>query len=67
MVGSPTLHIFGVFGCKCYILKKGTRLDKFKKKNMMKDSYLVTPLQENIMKDSYLVTPLQAKHIEFEI
>ena len=32
MVESPTLHIFWVFGCKCYILKKGTRLGKFDKK-----------------------------------
>ena len=32
MVESPTLHIFWVFGCKCYILKRGTRLGKFDKK-----------------------------------
>ena len=32
MVESPTLHIFRVFGCKCYILKKDTRLGKFDKK-----------------------------------
>ena len=31
MVESPTLH-FLVFGCKCYILKKGTRVGKFDKK-----------------------------------
>ena len=31
MVESPILHIFWVFGCKCYILKKDTRLGKFKK------------------------------------
>ena len=32
MVESPTLHIFLGFGCKCYILKKGTILSKFEKK-----------------------------------
>jgi hypothetical protein len=48
----PNIAYFWVFGCKCYILKKGTRLGKFEK---------------NMMKDSYLVTPLQAKHIEFGI
>jgi hypothetical protein len=28
----PTLHTFWVIDCKCYILKKGTRLGKFEKK-----------------------------------
>jgi hypothetical protein len=28
----PNIAYFRVFGCKCYILKKGTRLSKFKKK-----------------------------------
>ena len=29
---NPNIAYFQVFGCKCYILKKGTRLDKFDKK-----------------------------------
>jgi hypothetical protein len=28
----PNITYFRVFGCKCYILKKGTRLSKFEKK-----------------------------------
>jgi hypothetical protein len=28
----PNIVYFRVFGCKCYILKKGTRLSKFEKK-----------------------------------
>ena len=28
----PNIAYFRVFGCKCYILKKGTRLGKFDKK-----------------------------------
>ena len=28
----PNIAYFQVFGCKCYILKKGTRLSKFDKK-----------------------------------
>ena len=28
----PNIAYFWVFGCKCYILKKDTRLSKFKKK-----------------------------------
>jgi hypothetical protein len=28
----PNIVYFRVFGCKCYILKKGTRLSKFDKK-----------------------------------
>jgi hypothetical protein len=28
----PNIAYFWVFGCKCYILKKGTRLGKFDKK-----------------------------------
>ena len=28
----PNIAYFQIFGCKCYILKKGTRLSKFKKK-----------------------------------
>jgi hypothetical protein len=28
----PSIVYFRVFGCKCYILKKGTRLGKFEKK-----------------------------------
>jgi hypothetical protein len=28
----PNIVYFWVFGCKCYILKKGTRLSKFEKK-----------------------------------
>jgi hypothetical protein len=28
----PNIAYFSVFGCKCYILKKGTRLSKFEKK-----------------------------------
>jgi transposase InsO family protein len=28
----PNIVYFRVFGCECYILKKGTRLDKFEKK-----------------------------------
>jgi transposase InsO family protein len=28
----PSITYFQVFGCKCYNLKKGTRLDKFEKK-----------------------------------
>jgi transposase InsO family protein len=33
----PNISYFRVFGCKCYILKKGTRLSKFQK-NVMKGS-----------------------------
>ena len=29
---NPNIAYFRVFGCKCYILKKGTRLSKFEKK-----------------------------------
>ncbi|XP_066341604.1 uncharacterized protein [Miscanthus floridulus] len=29
---NPIIAYFGVFGCKCYILKKGTRLSKFENK-----------------------------------
>ena len=32
MEESPILHTFWVFCCKCYILKKDTRLSKFEKK-----------------------------------
>jgi hypothetical protein len=28
----PNISYFGVFGCKCYILRKGTRLSKFQSK-----------------------------------
>jgi hypothetical protein len=28
----PNIAYFWVFGCKCYILKQGTRLGKFEKK-----------------------------------
>jgi hypothetical protein len=28
----PNIAYFRVFGCKCYILKKGTRLSRFEKK-----------------------------------
>jgi hypothetical protein len=28
----PNIAYFQVFGCKCYILKKDTRLSKFEKK-----------------------------------
>jgi hypothetical protein len=28
----PNIAYFRIFGCKCYILKKGTRLSKFEKK-----------------------------------
>jgi hypothetical protein len=28
----PNIAYFWIFGCKCYILKKGTRLSKFEKK-----------------------------------
>jgi hypothetical protein len=28
----PNIVYFRVFGCKCYIFKKGTRLSKFEKK-----------------------------------
>jgi hypothetical protein len=28
----PNIAYFRVFGCKCYILKKGTKLSKFEKK-----------------------------------
>jgi hypothetical protein len=28
----PNIAYFSVFGCKCYILKKGTHLGKFEKK-----------------------------------
>jgi hypothetical protein len=28
----PNISYFWVFGCKCYILKKGTRLSKFQSK-----------------------------------
>ena len=45
----PNIAYFRVFGCKCYILKKDTRL---------------ASLRRSVMKDSYLDTPLQAKHIE---
>jgi hypothetical protein len=31
-VRRPNIAYFRVFGCKCYILKKGTRLSKFDKK-----------------------------------
>ena len=48
----PNIAYFWVFGCKCYILKKGTRLSKFEK---------------NVMNVSCLVTPLLAKLIEFGI
>jgi hypothetical protein len=43
---------FWVFGCKCYILKKGTRLSNFEKK-----------CDEGFL----LVTPLLARLIEFGI
>jgi hypothetical protein len=43
---------FGGFGCKCYILKKGTRLSNFEKK-----------YDEGFL----LVTPLLARLIEFGI
>jgi hypothetical protein len=29
---NPNIAYFRVFGCKCYILRKGTRLSKFDKK-----------------------------------
>jgi hypothetical protein len=32
MEKTPYIAYFQVFGCKCYILKKDTRLSKFKKK-----------------------------------
>jgi len=48
----PNNVYFWVFGCKWYILKKGTRLSKFKKK---------------CDEVSCLVTPLLAKLIEFGI
>jgi hypothetical protein len=32
MEESPNIAYYRVFGCKCYILKKGTRLGKFDKK-----------------------------------
>jgi hypothetical protein len=48
----PNIAYFWVFGYKCYILKKGTRLRKFEKK---------------CDEDSCLVTPLQGRHIEFGI
>ena len=48
----PNIAYFWVFCCKCYILKKCTRLRKFEKK---------------WMKISCLVTPLLARHIEFRI
>ena len=38
----PNIAYFLIFGCKCYILKKCTRLGKFDKKC---DEYLVIPLQ----------------------
>jgi hypothetical protein len=28
----PNISYFRVFGCKCYILRKGSRLSKFEKK-----------------------------------
>ena len=46
----PNIAYFRVFDCKCYILKKGTRLSKFEKK-----------CDEGFL----LGSPLQAKHIEF--
>jgi hypothetical protein len=48
----PNITYFWVFGCKCYILKKDTRLSKFNKK-----------YDEGFLLDTQ---PL-AKHIEFEI
>jgi hypothetical protein len=48
----PNIAHFWVFDCKCYILKKGTRLRKFEKK---------------CDEGSYLVTALLAKLIEFRI
>jgi hypothetical protein len=47
----PNIAYFQIFGCKCYILKKGTRLS----------------LRRNMMKVSCLLTPLLAKLIEFGI
>ena len=32
MEKKPNIAYFWIFGCKCYILKKGTRLSKFEKK-----------------------------------
>jgi hypothetical protein len=48
----PNIVYFWVFGCKCYILKKDTRLSKFNKK-----------CDEGFLLD----TQPQAKHIEFGI
>jgi hypothetical protein len=48
----PNIAYFWVFGCKCYILKKDTRLSKFEK---------------NVMKAYCLVIQLIARHIEFGI
>jgi hypothetical protein len=48
----PNIAYFWVFGCKCYILKKGTRLGKFEKK-----------CDEGFL----LGSQPQAKHIEFRI
>jgi hypothetical protein len=40
----PNIAYFRVFGCKCYILKKGTRLNKFKKK--CDEGFLLGTLEE---------------------
>jgi transposase InsO family protein len=47
----PNIAYFWVFSCKCYILKKGTRLSKFEKK----------------CDEDFLVTQLLARLIEFKI
>ena len=47
----PNIAYFWVFGCKCYIWKKGTRLSKFDKK-CEKDSYLVHDVEFDETKGS---------------
>jgi hypothetical protein len=37
----PNIAYFWVFGCKCYILKKGTRLGKFEKKCECDEGFLL--------------------------
>jgi transposase InsO family protein len=36
----PNISYFRFFGCKCYILRKGSRLSKFQSKCLMRDFFL---------------------------
>ena len=58
----PNISYFKVFGCKCYILKKGTRLSKFQSKchkgfllgySSCSKAYRVYNKTRNIVKEAY--------------